>query len=211
MAHRVFARNGRDSSAGQRQSLAEEELASSNDWFIRLRWIAGVGVIVAALLDGPVLKLGLPVAQLLWIGAGILLYNLAFFLITRQVKNIPDGRAQNLAYRRLALTQMTIDWLALGLLLHFSGGVESPVRTFFVFHIVIASMFFNRRTSFTFTILAIVLYLGVVLLEYFSILPHYPIGQLKYYAIYADFSYIALTATFFTGTLVILTYLVSLF
>jgi signal transduction histidine kinase len=87
--------------------------------------------------------------------------------------------------------------------------VESPVRTFFVFHIVIASMFFDRLTSFTFTALAIGLYSGVVLLEYFSILPHYPIGSLKNFPIYANLPYIALMLAFFNSTLVILTYLVT--
>ena len=119
MAHRVYARNSRDdpaSQADQRQSLAEEELASSNDWFIRLRWVAGAGVITAALVANALTYLGIPPDPLFWIGGCILLYNLAFFLISRRVRHLSEVQARSLAYRRLTLTQMTLDWLALGYL-----------------------------------------------------------------------------------------------
>jgi signal transduction histidine kinase len=189
-------------------SIAEADLAYSNDWFIRLRWIAGLGVLCGALVIGFYPKTGLPATPFWVIGASILLYNLAFFLIARQ------ARAANTSpesYRWLAYSQMILDWLAITSLVQFTGGIVSPLTFFYVFHVVIASMFFDTKTSFVFTFLAVFLFTGVVLLEYFSILPQYPIMAWRNYLIYVyqDPLYVSTVWASFTVTLVILTYLAS--
>ena len=63
-----------------------------------------------------------------------------------------------------------MDWLAMTLLIHFSGGIESPVIMFFFLHIIIASIFFPPRTAFAFTLLAIALLSPPCGLEYFGAL-----------------------------------------
>lgn len=189
-------------------SLAERDLAYSNDWFIRLRWIAGVGVLAGALVITLIPKTGVPIASLWLIGGSILLYNLAFFLVARRAKasTQPPG-----LYRQLAYLQMILDWLAITILVQFTGGIVSPLTFFYVFHVVIACMFFSPKTSFTFTLLAIFLFTTVVVLEYFSILPHYPIIAWRNYRVYVhqDLLYVTTAWVSFTVTLIILTYLAS--
>lgn len=212
MARPISARYDRDgplSKASHAQSLAEEELSSSNDWFIRLRWIAGTAVIIAALVISSLRQVGVLPAPVGIIGASILLYNLLFLLASRRVRGFSSTPARNAAYRRLALTQMVLDWLAMTLLVHYSGGIESPLRLFFAFHIVIASIFFSRRVSFTFTGVAILLFAGVVLLEFFAVLPHYSIGSIKDFPVYTDPLYIGIVLFFFAVTMVVASYLVT--
>jgi signal transduction histidine kinase len=189
-------------------TLAERDLAYSNDWFIRLRWIAGAGVLIGAMLVSLIPKTGVPAIPLWVIGVGILLYNLAFFLIARRAR-ISDGSPDR--YRRLAYAQMIADWLAITFLVQFTGGIVSPLTFFYVFHVVIACMFFSPKTSFAFTFLAIFLFTTVVVLEYFSILPHYPIIAWRNYRIYVyqDPLYVASVWVFFSSTLIVLTYLAS--
>ena len=189
-------------------SLAEADLAYSNDWFIRLRWIAGVGVLAGALFVTTIPKTGIPAAPLWIIGASILLYNLIFFLVARGIRTT-SGKPG--AYRRLAYAQMILDWLAITLLVQFTGGIDSPLTFFYVFHVVIACMFFPPKTSFAFTFLAIALFTTIIVLEYFSILPHYPIIAWRNYRIYVyqDPLYVTTLWSSFSLTLIILTYLAS--
>ncbi len=189
-------------------TLAESDLAYSNDWFIRLRWIAGAGVLTAALLATLIPRIGYPSPPLWRIGACILLYNLAFLLIARWIKTSTQPSS---AYRRLAYSQMILDWLAITLLVQLTGGIVSPLTYFYVFHVVIACMFFSPRISFAFTFLAVALFTTVVILEYFSVLPHYSIIAWRNYPVYVhqDLIYITTVWFSFSFTLVILTYLAS--
>jgi hypothetical protein len=108
------------------QSLVETELANSISWMIGLRWIAGAGVLFGALLVGPLMKLGMPTGAYTLIGLGVLVYNLAFYLINRRFHC--NGDAQP-ACRWLAVVQIGLDWLAMVPLIHFTGGIESPVSS----------------------------------------------------------------------------------
>ena len=212
MARPIFARFGRDGPlnlAAHDPTLVEEELSSSNDWFIRLRWLAGATVIIAALVVSFVLRIGVQPAPVGVIGISILLYNVLFLMDSRRVQALSAIKARNAAYRRLAFAQMALDFLAITLLIHYSGGIESPVRLFFAFHIVIASIFFTRRVSFTFTGLAMALFTGVVVLEYFALLPHYPFGSIKDIPIYSDPLYVSIVLFFFAITLIVASYLVT--
>ncbi len=95
------------------------------------------------------------------------------------------------------------------LLIHFSGGIESPVLWFFIFHIVIASIFFPPRTAYLFALLAIGLVTGLTLLEYFGVLTHLPISGLIGIPLYQSSAYVATVLLFFTSTSLITAYLAS--
>jgi signal transduction histidine kinase len=189
-------------------SLAEADLAYSNEWFIRLRWIATAGVLSGAFFVSIFPRIGTPSLPLWLIGAAIFFYNLAFLVITR--KAIARGSPPQ-TFRKIAHAQMVLDWIAITMLVQFTGGIVSPLTFFYVFHVVIACMFFNTRTSFNFTILAILLFTSIVILEYFSILPQYPLMAWRNYLIfiYQDPLYISTVWASFTITLLILTYLAS--
>ena len=50
--------------------------------------------------------------------------------------------------RRLIFLQIGLDWLALIFLVHYSGGIRSPVTLAFVFHLIIGAILLSRRSCF---------------------------------------------------------------
>jgi len=187
-------------------SLVEAEMPSSVRWLIRLRWLAGLGVICITLAIEPIFGLQLAVIPLLSIGFGILLYNLVFYLVERRLErnNAPPD-----SYLNLAVFQVAMDWVAMVLLIHFSGGIESPVIFFFIFHIAIASIFFSRPMAFEAAILAVILLTFIALTEYIGILPHVKIMGLLDFPLYRNRLYVAAVLAFFSCTGLIVTYLVT--
>jgi signal transduction histidine kinase len=191
---------------GQERSLVEAELVSSVDWLIRLRWIAGGGVILATWLAGELFPLTFPATPLYAIGAGILAYNLAFYLIE---KGLSADTAPTSRYSRMAKWQVGLDWLAMALLIHFSGGIESPVLLFFIFHIIIASIFFTPRMAFAFAFLAITLVSAIALLEFSGVIPHVTIGGFLERPLYDNGLYVGTVLVFFASTGLISSYLAT--
>lgn len=191
---------------GHNGSLVEAELAASNSWFVRLRWIAGAGVLTAAFLVSYVIKVGIPAGPLWAVGIGIILYNIILYFLAQHLQRTAKDSQ---SYRTLVIAQITLDWLAIAPLIHFSGGVESPAIFFLVFHTVIASMLLKRRTSFAFAGLAIAMIVVIVVLEYFSLISHYSIGVLEAYPLYTNPLYVAAVLTFFSSTVVIVAFLVT--
>lgn len=187
------------------ESLVEAEWIESFGWLIRLRWLAGVGVLLITLTIGPVFGIQVPLVPLLVIGAAILLYNLLFFLLERRLR---QAQSPPETYLGLSLWQVASDWLAVTLLIHFSGGIESPVIFFFFFHIVIASTLYPPRIAFSFTILAVVLISSIALLEYFSLLPHESVVGFLKDPLYNNPFYVAAILLFFISTALIVAYLV---
>ncbi len=188
------------------RSLVDAELMVSAGWMIRLRWVAGVGVLLITLLVAPLFKLQVPLIPLLGIGIAILLYNLVFLLVERR---LTVRRAPPQAYRWLAIGQVALDWLAMTLLIHFSGGIESPVIFFFFIHIVIVSIFFPPRIAYAFALLAVALLSLVAGLEYSGSLPHAPIVGLLPFPLYDNLLYVLAVLGFFASTALIVAYLVT--
>ncbi len=186
--------------------LIDEELVESVAWLIRLRWIAGIGVLLATWFVTKAFRVQVPTQPLLVIGIGIILYNIVFFLIERRYKKTI---APIESYRKLAFIQVGFDWLAMILLIHYSGGIESPAIFFLIFHIIIASIFFPQVTAFGFTLLAIILLGLTASLEYFSILPHYAIGGYLDFPLYKNGLYVIGILFFFSCAALITAFLVT--
>ncbi len=95
------------------------------------------------------------------------------------------------------------------LLIHFSGGIESPAIFFFIFHIVIVSSLYPPRVAFSFSVLAVVLLSSIALLEYLKILPHEAIVGYLPVPLFDNPYYVAAILFFFNSTALIVAYLVS--
>lgn len=190
----------------QSQNIVEAELVASIGWLIRIRWIAGVCVLLATWGIETIFRLGAPYTALYLTGAGILLYNAFFYL---QNRRLVDRDASSSEYMQLAKWQVGMDWVAMTLLIHFSGGIESPVILFFFFHIIIASIFFPPRTAYTFALLAVGLLSAIALLEYTDVLPHESINGLLDVPFYRNGLYVISMLIFFSGTALVAAYLTS--
>jgi len=158
-------------------TLSQAELIERVGWLIKLRWLVFAGVLLTILVAQGAFRSSLPWGLLLATTFAIAVYNTVFYFVWhRGISNRPDRGSS-----ALANAQISCDLLALGFLIHFSGGLENLFGFYFVFHVVIAGMLLSVRAAFAQTTLAALLFAGIVVGEYAGILPHY------YSAIGVDF------------------------
>jgi len=97
----------------------------------------------------------------------------ARFILPRTLSGVEYYDSQAAQAALLAGAQIGFDLFFLALLLHFAGGIENPLRVFFLFHIIIASILLSRRATYVVATLGLVLLSAVALGEFWGILPHY--------------------------------------
>lgn len=189
-----------------RTSLAEAELPDNVGRLIGLRWWAAIGVIVVTLGLRPLLHIESPIRQLLGVGIFILAYNFVFWAVCRTAL-VRASQAET--YQWFAISQMGLDWVATILLIHYSGGIESPAILFFFFHLVIACILFEPRIAAGFCIFALALIVGLTGMEYASLLPHYTLTGFLDAPLYQNGLYVIGILFFFGFTAAFITYLVT--
>ena len=154
------------------------ELIERIDWLVQLRWLAVAGTLAAILAANSLFPSALPVGPLVAIVTAIALYNVALLAYARRQHSDLAAADRWQHTVTLAGAQIVLDLLALAALLHFSGGIENPCAMFFVLHVIIASVLLPRGMSFAVAGFASLLFGTLVLLEYSSVLPHYPLPGL---------------------------------
>ena len=155
--------------------VAQRDLTDRLFWLYRLRWLAASGIVGAALGAIHVLRFPLPLSPLLATGLIVAAYNALLLAWTRAARS-PEGAVPWGSAYLLAHLQIVADLVALTAVIHFTGGVESPLGLYLVFHMVIASILLTPMAALFQAGVASVLYVGVVLLEAVAILPHYALG-----------------------------------
>jgi signal transduction histidine kinase len=163
----------------QEGTLAEQELVSSLAWLITLRWAAGIGLLLVTGFASTILGLQIPVLPLCLLGLGVLAYNVAFWWILRKLNARPSTRSTD--YQWLARAQIGVDWIAMAVLVYLTGGIDSPVLYFYLFHIIIGSLLLPHDRAFVFVAMSPILVGSIALLEYLGVLPHVEIlGSTRY-------------------------------
>ncbi len=152
----------------------EEELISRVAWLIRLRWIAALGVMATTMIVGSFLGASIPQRELFITGIVIAGYNGLFhFLLQRLLKKPGAGVDQ---FSRFASLQFLVDWVALVSLVHLTGGIESPVIFYFIFHAIIGSILLPPRACYFHATAGVLLVGTLAFLEFTGIVPHVPIS-----------------------------------
>lgn len=152
----------------------EQELRERLGWFIQLRWGAALGVIVGTWVATVFFGLDLPRVSLYSIGLIVFIYNVLFYFYVQGAERKDGGarRRERRSYNRFAHVQISLDWVALIFLVHYSGGMESPITFYFIFHVIIASLLLSRRSCYAHATIAFALLVLLASLEYFSTVPH---------------------------------------
>ncbi len=130
-------------------------LVNQLTWLVRLRWVAGVVVILGTLIDQFWLHVATEHARLLGVGGAILFYNVGFHLLCVGA----DAPARGFP-ERAAWAQIGLDLLALALLCLGTGGLFSPLLGFFVLHMVFASLLLRRPDAYAAVGLSAAMLLG---------------------------------------------------
>ncbi len=146
-------------------------LRQNASWFCRLRWIV-VGVLglsgVAACFPAFALhcRLQLSPSWLLGCAAVLTIANSAYLVLLSRLTT--DASARRL--RILLGSQIVVDLLVLTGVIHFLGSRETYAPFAYLFHIILACIFFHRWESLSVTVVSAMLYVGLVLLEQCGIL-----------------------------------------
>lgn len=185
----------------------EAELIGRVGWLVRLRWLAPIGIVVVTALARPLLSLHPPWAAMVGLAVLIALYNAGFALWWHRLESRREGSLKS--YGWLANAQVAADWLALTLLLYWTGGIESPISPLYLLHVVVACVLLSPRAAFLQATFASLLLASVAGLEYGGLLPHQSLPGYLPVSLYDRAVYLAGILFFFTTTLYACVYLAT--
>jgi signal transduction histidine kinase len=130
-----------------RQQVLLDELAQRARGFVRLRWAVPplllLGTLVARLLG-----LELPLGRLALLAALVLAYNGACAWWSAGSVPAAITAGLDLPLRRFLRWQVACDYLAMTLLVAWTGGAASPFAIFFIFHVIFTALLLRPRTAF---------------------------------------------------------------
>jgi signal transduction histidine kinase len=139
-------------------------------WFIRLRWCAAAGMVVGSLADKFWLHWYPHDLGAMGLGLTILAYNALLWSLTVQTRGGPGQRRGLLL--PLAWAQIVLDLACLTVLALWTGGVDSPLLGFYVFHMVFASLLLPAVMAYGGAAVAMIMLCGGL-----SLTDHWPLTQ----------------------------------
>lgn len=157
-----------DAMIGGGEAFAARRGAHFAEWFIRMRWLAAL---VATLLVFVAIAVMEYLPPALWPPlaiaiAALVLLNIGYTWLLRS-----GGLAAP-----LLRVQAYGDLVILTALLHFSGGIENPLTSLMIFHVIIAGIILERRQCYYVAAAAALLFAGLAFGELSGMLSHYTLG-----------------------------------
>ncbi len=180
-----------------------EEQCQNTQLLIRLRWVAGMSILLATLVAHWGFGVTLRTTPLLLIGVCVLVYNGLLAYLCRE-----EGRTPTRTHR-VAWGQILLDWLAMLGLVHFTGGITSPALIYFVIHAALSGTILMPWQTRTLALLVTVVVGGLACLECAGALPHVAIPEFEQGRLYTNHTYIFAVMFFFGTTALTLAELVS--
>jgi signal transduction histidine kinase len=177
-------------------------------WLVRLRWIAIGGLAAATFGASRFMNVSLPTSKLYLLAAILLAYNFVLYDLIRYF-TWGGRRASRRTISNIIVFQVAADLFILTTILHFSGGVENPFFLYFVFHMVLTSVFLSRLQSYIIATLAAVFFGGLISLEYLGALGHYTLQGFADNGRYHNITFVGGTFLIFTTTLYLVVYMTT--
>ena len=188
--------------------LQDTNLVKRAYWLVRLRWAAISVLAIAVFVSSEVLRISLPVMKLYAMACVLVLYNFLLFLFLRHF-TFGGKSPSHTAIRRIITFQVSADLFVLTVILHYSGGIENPFFLYFVFHMIIASIFLSTRQSYLQATLAIFFFGFVVFLEYLGFIRHYALEGFISNNLYRNGLFVLGTFLVFSTTLYLVVYMTA--
>jgi signal transduction histidine kinase len=158
--------------------IVKEDLASRIRWFIRLRWLAALGLLLTVTAAHLLFRLPVAIIPLYLGSAALLVYNTACWLAFRRLAaGIQDPQDPQWSRRaqRLANLQIVLDLILLTWLVYFSGGLENPFTFYYIFHMILSGILLPNRTAYLHAAVAVVLLGGVSVVQALGLIPSHPV------------------------------------
>ena len=148
-----------------------------NLFFVKLRYIAVIMLFLFNFLLEEVIDLHFTDEQhqlILILTLFLLIYNMLIHFARKFLKNIP----MTFNPLHLSLLQIVVDLTILIILVYITGGIESPLKLFLIFHIIIGSLILPGYVIYIITSLTILMMTSISYLEYHAYIPHFGFGGL---------------------------------
>jgi signal transduction histidine kinase len=152
--------------------LLPRSVAGDSKQLIRIRWGVGLLLILMTVLSVRVLNLPLPELRLYAVGVAILGYNAMLALLDRRFRRLNDEADQRRTSRLLEL-QVVLDWVAMALFLHLTGGIVSPAIPFLLFHVLIVTILLPALSPYLFVATGTTILALIAFLEWGGQIPHF--------------------------------------
>ena len=185
-----------------------QSLKRRNLFFIKLRFVAIAMLIGFDYFYEIIVEIKLSEFQHDAIGLITLLlfvYNLSLFLIRKRIKNV-RGSFNPL---HLSLVQILVDLSMLTLLINYTGGIESPLYFFYIFHLIIGSLILPGVVMYSIAFASIVAMIAISYLQYSGTISHYCLLGIYKFELYNNPEYIITTLLFFSLTIIVSVYLTN--
>jgi signal transduction histidine kinase len=152
--------------------LLPRSIAGDTKQLIRTRWAVGLLLILATVLSVRVFRLPLPELRLYAVGAATLGYNAVLVLLDRRARRLDGEAGLRCTYRLLEL-QVILDWVAMAIFLHLTGGIVSPAIPFLLFHILIVTILLPALSPYLFVATGTTILALIAVLEWDGLIPHF--------------------------------------
>jgi len=156
----------------ERKRIILRELKERSFWFVRLRWWVPPFIAAGTLAAKP-MGFEIAIGPLMLVAVFVLISNLVFFLLGRRLPAEPLSEERR--FHRFAYEQVALDYAAMFLLIHFTGGASSPLIFFFIFHIIFASILLPSKSAYGFSGLVVAGMGMIALAEYLGWVAHHPV------------------------------------
>ena len=138
---------------------------------VQWRWVLVIAILAAISLADFQFPGSLPMPLPVVVAGIMAIYNGIFHVYTGRLEAC-DPADLSRRCTILAKVQITLDLVALTVLLHYSGGIENPLYLFDIFHVTAASILLSRLSSFLYAGLATTLISALFAAEYWQVIPH---------------------------------------
>jgi signal transduction histidine kinase len=152
--------------------LLPRDVAGDSKQLVLMRWAIGSLLILMTALSVRVLGLPLPELRLYAVGAVILGYNAVLAFFDRRARRLDGEAGLRRAYRLLVL-QVVLDWVAMAVFLHLTGGIVSPAIPFLLFHILVVTILLPDLSPYLFVATGTIILMLIAILEWGGLIPHF--------------------------------------
>lgn len=181
-----------------------EAITRRNSLLIKLRYLAIICLFTALYFAQNILKLNLNNTQqkaIVAIGLIIAFYNLLIYFL-RLKAGYAEAKFNKM---HISLLQMILDLVMLTFLIYYTGGINSPLYLFYIFHMIIGSLILPGYLIYTICIIVIVTYGAIIVLQKVNLIYNYTIQSLYIGSVFEEhtWNYIFVNFSFFSVMMLI--------
>lgn len=176
-----------------------------NKWLITLRYWATLILTVFIVLTYFIKPAKINTLPLWIIDFCIILYNIGFDRLWNFLPKIFE-KYPNLNSLHFSLLQITADYLALMCFIYYTGGVETPLYSIFILHVIIGSLLLPRAIVTSLIVAIVLITASGAYLECFGLIPHQGFTAILGVKLYNNIDYISFHFIVYTIILLVSNY-----